>query len=473
MPEPSPYPLLLLLSLLSLQAATVASASEYSGRINLGAYQSKETFTDPVSGSNSNDAQEVLGSAYFDATGIGPFRNEFTLDLRDKYDSFGQVDTGAPRLVTSNEPQLRQLAVKYPYEEGNVFWALGRFPVADAAVLGNDGAELGYKVTQHVSLGLFGGLYPEQREGRTVLVTQEEHQEGLVVTYQEHGTGWDHSTYFTTAFVGRQPVTGSQDPDAPITAPPDATQPVTVAEDEPLDPYVFWYTNLVLQASAATRYTFLSHVDLQPAAHVRNIWASAYHQMNPRLSGNVSLFRIDLTEYERQRDIRDLLPASAYTAGRGEARYKLTRTVQLVGDASAGVRSADNKSHAEANGKIVATSVASGHLSLFAGGGYRKSFISHDQIARAGVSAYASRVEFDLTQQAITEQHDNDETLHPLITDASVSFFLVDAVVTSATVEYAKDERTTITSGLLTLGYRFNSRQLTPVRDRAPALERL
>ena len=43
----------------------------------------------------------------------------------------------------------------------------------------------------------------------------------------------------------------------------------------------------------------------------------------------------------------------------------------------------------------------------------------------------------------------------------------------AATAEYAKDERVTIMSAILTAGFRFGKKQLTPVRDKAPGLERL
>ena len=71
------------------------------------------------------------------------------------------------------------------------------------------------------------------------------------------------------------------------------------------------------------------------------------------------------------------------------------------------------------------------------------------------------------------EHRDSGETLHPLISDLSLTTMLSTRLVGSLTFELAKDEKVLLTSALMTLGYRFGNRQLTPTRERAPRLERL
>lgn len=454
-----------------LLVAPAARAADHYGRVNLGAYQSKETHSTESAGTKSNDQQAALGSFYLDVTKIGPFHNEFTLDFRDRYDSFAARDPDQPRLVEANEPQLRELAVKYPYEAGDLYWSLGRFPVADAAVLGNDGGELGYRVSPTVRLGLFGGLHPEHRDGKTLEIADEDRQEGVYAIYQDRTQSWDRNVYAATSVVARQPVTVATD--EPEAADQDTD---TVAQNYPAVPAknrAFWYTNVVYQPASGTRLTWLSHVDAAPEAHARNLWASYFRQLSPRLSTTVSVLRLDLTEYERQRDIRDSLPASTWTQGRGDVRFKLSKFFLIQGDTAYGTRGLDSKTRAEGNARFVASSLFTGHVSAYAGGGYRKNFESRDTIARFGASFYAPKVEISLNEQYIEERHDDGTTLHPSITDLTLGYLLGEQTLGSLTLEYADDERVTIVSGLLTLGFRFGAKQLTPVRDDAPRVERL
>jgi hypothetical protein len=477
-------------------AAGRAAASESAGYVNLGFYSAKEQLATASADVTSNDYETALGRAYLDVTKIGPYSNEVTFDLRDKYDAYGGVDAYNSRLVAADQPELRQLALKYPYEDGSLYWALGRFPVADAEVLGNDGADLGVRFGR-VKVGAFGGLLPEQRYGRTVQLQKEDHQAGLYAIYQDKGQDkvqdWTRSTYASTAFVLRQPVqaddrqvpTGAaagtiagDQPSPPPGQPETASTtsgvtPVTAAEPPLLKNYVFWYANVQHQPSDRTRLSLVSHVDLQPAGTLRNLWASVSHAATPRLSGTVSALHLDLTEYERQRDLRDTLPASVYNEGRFDARFKLNRYYLVDGDAIAGSRSLDGKQKAAVDGRFVASSLAHGHLQAFAGGGYRTEFIMKDTILKVGATLYARRLELGVTQQFIVENRDSGEVYHPLVSDLSLGFVLANSVLASGDVEYAKDERATIVSGLVTLGYRFGGKQQTPVRSEAPRVERL
>ena len=460
--------------------AAPAAAIDYAGHVNAGVFSAHEKDSTPFTGSDQNDSLAAFGSLYFDAAKIWPYKNQFTLDLRDKYDYFaGALDANGLRLIPSNEPQLRQLAVKHPYDQGSYYWALGRFPIADAAVLGNDGVDVGIKAGAKIKIGAFAGLFPEQRHGQTLQLAKEDHQAGAYAQYQDQGPDWQRSTYASTALVLRQPVSAVQPPGTYIERaqplPDGATTQQSEAADSalPLKNYLFWYSNIVHQPSEQTRFTYLSHVDVEPSVHLRNLWASAYHQWTARFSGTLAALRIDSTEYKRQRDLRDILPASAYTEGRADARFKLDKGLMLEGVSSIGVRGSDQKNAASVNAKLVATNLQKGRFAAFAGAGYRKSFISHDLIARFGASYFTAKVDVDFTQLAMIEHRDNGETLHPLIFDLSLTTMLSTRLVGSLTFELAKDEKALLTSALMTLGYRFGSRQLTPTRERAPRLERL
>lgn len=461
-----------ILALIAATTATVAQAYDYAGRLALGIYQSKEQFTEPSAGSATNDQGKVLASAYLDLTKIGPFSNQITIDFRDRYEQFGAIDAAAPRLIPSNEPQLRQLAVKNPYMSGKLYWAIGRFPVVDAAVLGNDGAEFGYRIAPQFKLGIFGGLHPEHRNDKTLALSEEDQQLGAYLVFDDPGREWTRHMYAATAIVSRTPaVIAAKE----VPADDAELDPVAELENRDADrqPEMFWYTNLIYQPSERRRVTYISHIDLAPTAAARNVWLAWQERLQPRVTGRVSLLHIDLTEYEKQRDIRDRLPGSTFTVAKFNSRFNLNNDYMAEGEVSQGSRGYDSKSRTEFLGKIVAGRLASGALSAFVGAGYRQNFTSKDMILRAGGTYYTKALELSLTQQYLSEARDDGQTLHPLITGVSAGAMLGRNLIASVGGEYAKDEEVTIMSALLTLGYRFTNAHLTPIRSTPPPLERL
>jgi hypothetical protein len=456
-----------------LCSATTATAIDYNGRVSTGVYQSKEEFVEPSAGSVTNDQGKVLASAYLDLTKVGPYGNQITIDFRDKFEQFGAVDEASPRLIASNEPQLRQLAVKYPYMTGDLYWAVGRFPVVDAAVLGNDGAEFGYRVQPRLKLGVFGGLHPEHRDGKTLAVAEEDKQFGAYAVFEERGREWTRNTYVATAVVARQPTiveaAAAEDEDPAAEPTPEE---LAALEAEPQDE-MFWYTNAVYQPSEARRVSVVSHVDFAPASALRNVWASWQERIQPKVTTRASVFHLDLNEYEKQRDIRDRLPGSTYTQAKVTGRFTVNSNLIFEVDLGQGSRGYDSKSKTEVFAKAVMSRLAGGAVSAFGGAGYRSNFTSQDMVFKGGATFYARSFEVSLTQQYISETHDDGRALHPLITGASIGALLGQQVIASAGVEYAKDEEVTLMSGLFTLGYRFTNAQPTPVRRSSPPVERL
>lgn len=455
-----------LLGVLGLVPREEARAVEYYGRAMVGAYQSDETLAEPVEGTDSNDQRALLGRAYLDVTGIGPFRNEFVLDFRDKYDEFGKRDDKRIALTESNEPELRQLAVKYPFEGDRIFWSVGRFPVEDAGVVANDGAEVGYKLTGNWRLGLFGGLIPDATPGKSLTLTPEDREAGAYVTYQSRVKDWWQHAYFANGLVMRQtqeePVvledgtTEEADPDSGL---------VEVTN-------VNWYTQSVYQPSQGTRMTAVGYINLSPAAYVRNFWGSYFRQLLPSFSGTVSVMRLDLTEYRKIRDLRETIGPSGYTQGKVSVLQKLNKRFGVTGDALYGTRE-DGLMKYEAAPGVRATQLLNNRVSAYARGGFRRNFQSRDTFVTLGGDFYARKFELGVTQEYRIENHVDGETLHAIITDVGVSTMVADSLLGSAMVEYAKDENVTITSGLLTLGFRFGSRQMTPFIETARPVERV
>lgn len=443
-----------------------ARAAEYYGRVMVGAYQSDEKEATPVEGTDSNDQSAILGRAYLDVTGIGPFRNEVVLDFRDKYDEFGQRDDKRIALIPSNEPQLRQLAIKYPFEGDRIFWSLGRFPVEDAGVVANDGAEVGYKMTANWRLGLFGGLIPDTAPGESTTVNADDKEVGAYATYQARTKDWWQHSYFANGLVYKDTQ------EEPVILDDGTTEESNPDTGKVSVQNVNWYTQSVYQASQTTRISAVGYVNLSPAAYVRNFWGSYFRQLLPAFSATVSVMRLDLTEYRKIRDIRETIGPSGYTQGKLSVLQKLNKRIGITGDVLYGTREDGLMKYEVAPGARV-SQLANNKLSLYGRGGFRRNFVSKDTFVTVGGDFYAKKFELGLNQEYRIENKGDAGTLHAMITDASVSTMLADSILGSAMVEYAKDENVTIMSGLLTLGYRFGSRQMTPFIDTARPLERI
>ena len=465
-----------LLAMFASVLSTPALAYEYTGRLNLGVYAARENLNTTDSGSRENDAFLTLARAYVDVTRIGSDNLELIVDARDKYDSFGRVEPTLGRLVQANEPQLRQLVLKSPPSSGALYWSLGRFVAADASVLGNDGVEGGYKWNANSRIAFFGSLYPEHRGNRSLKITEEDRQGGAYGVYEDLGRAGESHTYAATSLVMRKAVSDIEsldNPAAPLLGSTLPGQSPTLPPDHPLGNYLFWYTNAIRQYENGQRLSYLSHVDIQPSLRVRNLWASLYEPISPHFIGTLGIIHLNLTEYQRRRDLLDRLPPSAYTQVGGDARWKLSNQYAVVGETSYGIRGNDGKNQVVLGGKVVATGLMRGHLTVFGGAGYRKNFISNDIFTKAGVTYYASSTSISSSAQYTTQNRDTGVKLHPMVIDLEASSMFNRQLMGSIMLESARDEQASVFSVLLSLGYRINHRQLTPMRDTTPRLERI
>lgn len=453
--------------------AAAASAAEHSGRLMLGAYQSQERHKDASAGQSSNDRRDALGRIYFDATGVGPYRNGFTLDLRDRYAEYERVDDERLVLLAANQPRLRQLAIKYPYERDRIFWSLGRMPVVDAGLDGVDGAEFGYRLSTPWRIGGFAGLIPQQESRRLLELATDRRQLGAYATYQRQGRDWFEHTYLANALVMQQApvepeIAATMVPVPPIPE-PDRLTTVTGANEQQTAAH--WFHNGILQLGQDLRVTTLAYLNLAPQAYLRNGNITVAQQMNKLWSANLALLRIDLQEYRRTRALREELAPSDYNQIRSDHKVKLAGGWMLLGGAFYGVRGRDGLSKAQLQAGASVSQLLANRLAASLLAGYRKNFTSRDTFLRLALNAYFNRFELEIDQQLITERHDDGRTLHPSITSLSMGYLINQHILASLGGEYARDEGITIASALATLGYRFASRQLTPVRRKTAPSE--
>lgn len=447
-----------------LAVSSRAYGTDYHSHGLVGFYQSKESVNDGSGAPTANDQAALLGRLYFDATRIGGTKSQFTFDVRDRYDSFGAADRDRPRLVASNEAQVRQLAIKYPMESGNVYAALGRVPIMDAALIANDGIDAAYRVTPHVRIGLFGGYYPEIRYFNQPSPSDEIPQAGFYLIYDDKSPGWEKHTLISTSLVSRHY---------------DAVRTGNTPDDifgDRKNPSLLWFANMVHQASPTTRYTGMVQLDLLPQAFARNIWLGWHSLITSDLSSSLSFVRIDATGYERQRDALDQLQPSVLTRFSGELRQRMNREWTILYDGAFGTRGVDSRTRIEGGIRLVRSGLFKSRLNVYGGGGVRKNYLSQDLIARAGGSYVWRDFDLGVQQQYVTQQREDGETVTSFITDVTGSTLFANNILGTLTVEYAQGNTSRVLSGMAGVGFRLGSGQATPPAQSPippPPVERL
>lgn len=447
-----------------LARAAGAYAADYHSHGLFGLYQSKESVRDGSGASTTNDQAAVLGRLYFDAAHIGGGKNQFTFDVRDRYDSFGAADRDRPRLVASNEAQVRQLAIKYPMESGKVYAALGRVPIMDAALIANDGIDAAYRASPNVRLGLFGGYYPDVRYFTQPSPKDEIPQAGFYLIYDDKSPGWEKHTLVSTSLVSRNY---------------DAVRTGNTPEDifgDRKNPSLLWFANMVHQASPSTRYTGMVQLDLLPQSFARNIWLGWHSLLTTDLSSSLSFVRIDATGYERQRDALDQLSPSVLTRLSADLRQRLGREWTILYDGAFGSRAVDGRSRMEGGIRLLRSGLLKGRLNIYGGGGLRKNYLSQDVLARAGGSYVWKNFDLGVQQQYVMQQRDDGPSVTSFITDVTGSTIFGNNILGTLTVEYAQGNTSRVVSGMAGLGFRIGSGQTTPPAQSPippPPVERL
>lgn len=444
-----------------------AAAADYNGRVQVGVLQSNETYSEGAAGSYANDKRVALGRIYLDGNGIGPYRNKATFDFRDRYDAFGSLDKESLSLVQTNDPELRQLAVQYPYENGDLFWSVGRFPIEDAGVRANDGAEVAFKMSKSFHLGIFGGLVPEFGKGAPFLngPKQTGREAGVYGTLLEKGKDWQDYFNLSSALVFRQYLEDEELDDAEEAAGQTPDQVVVNG--------AYVYFNSAYQPSLRTRLSLVSELGIIPNASLQSGWLNGSHSFTDSLSASAGLSRFDLAAASRLRDMRDALPASAYQEARVGVKQLISQKFSVAVNGLYANRTLDQLSKTEGNVLLTSSRFISNRFSGSFRLGARKNFQSQDQFGRVGLVMYGRTLEAEFGQEFIQELRDDGDARHPKITDASVTVMVDNQLVGSMTVEYAKDEQATLMSGIATIGYRFNSKEMPPIRDQAPDVGRL
>ncbi len=459
---------------------TMINAADYHGRATTGGFISKEKFTEPSAGSDTNDVAVMSNRFYLNVSNIGKKKWGLILDARDKLDYFDKLDKERLTLTQKNEFQLRQLAAKYPNYEGKFYASAGRFQAFDTGAVYVDGLEAGYRVKPTLKLGAFGGFNPA-REGVSYLqFNSDSNIFGGFGIYENRSRKWSRYTYTSNAIIVIPASSSTTEEDTTTTATETTETEETATDDEniyvegaAIQERTYFYNNSVIQWNRNLRFMSLLTYDIAPKSQLQSLWVSIFFRIIKRLNMTISAQRITAIEYARQQDLREELKPSQYDEIKVGLNYRVNRNVSAIFKASQGSRSTDELTRTDVSAGVRVSRLINRRFaaSLFAG--QRANFNSDDTYFRLGTGYYSNKFEVTLDQELGSEKYEDGTERNPKITELNTSVFFSKRFFGTIGAQYLSDEVVTITSALLRLSYRFGNREIAPIRDGAPPRGRI
>ncbi|MBI1860953.1 MAG: hypothetical protein HYR96_08550 [Deltaproteobacteria bacterium] len=412
-----------------------------SGRVTLGAYTGIEQLAESSGGEFRNDVFTASGRFFFRAAEITANRFEFVSDVRDKNDFFGLLDKERLRLTNANTLQLRQLLFRYP---GPTFFTqLGRFAVPEAGAVYTDGVQQGVHLLSSLRGSVFGGLNPKRPEQTYVQYNPDSQVYGVTVSYVPLFIPGKGSIAVDMAGVG------------------------TLVNNQ--TDRLYWYTNSVYQWGPRSRVSLLTYLDFVPNTYLQNGTLNYSQEVRKDLGFGVTLFSIDVLEYQRRQNVREQLTSSPYREANTRVRYEFAPDATLNLTYAFGQRDSDSLQKKEATLELDMNAVFSRRWDFAVSGGYRDNFASYDTFANARINYISNVWEVALEEQLGIENYKGGgPTYHPITTELSISRIIDNSLYGTLSIQDIRDERVQILSTFFKIAYRFGSREIPPLRDGEP-----
>lgn len=420
-----------------------ARADDYTGRIMLGSYLSREDFsTPPLDGQSTNDYLTASGQFFLDVAKMGPSDLDLTIDVRDKNDFFDKLDEEKLQLTGINKLEPYQLSIKDP-RTGGLYWEAGRFGVPEAGSAWNDGAELGetwYGAADRTSI--FGGLNARQPYQSYPTFNPNSPQLGVYNVYQPKFDSWARTFYLSNAVV-------SQMVDGQLTR-------------------LYFYTDTNYQWSASSRVSGMLYLDFVPDVYIQTGLLTYTQLINPRLTTTVSAIALDVVQYSNQQGILERLPSSPYKGATADAREKVSDTAFLDLAGRYGYRTDDGLSMKEVSVGSLFPRLFGDHFQFRDSLIYREDFTAIDKLMRLGVDYYSNAWELSLSIDYGIEYETSSNVEHPVIFDSTLTRYFTKDLFSSLSFEVGENEVVSIYSASIAVGYRFGNRGVAPVHDATP-----
>lgn len=428
-----------------------ASAVNFDGNIRTGVYSSQISIADDTSGNGINNQQIISSRFHLDVSEIS--RNDkVSIDIRDKYDFFGAIDSELLQLESKNTILVRELVYKKPWYNNPLYFSLGRFSLPEANILANDGAEIGYRFNRNNRLSLFGGL-----ADKSIYLPREisEDPEGFDKT--QFGLFW----YFedTSPEMGDSIRVTNAIAKAPTVSLLNASSRL----------YYHHYGLWLLEGD--NRLTSFVDIDLTPNMNLRKLILS-YSLLGNRSQFFANITRLHQDDFRLKREIRYELPASKLNLLSSRFIYRHTRDVssEFVGDVQNRVSDSLNSFDLGYGLRLKDIFTRTSAIGFLAG--YRSHFLSNDMYFKARFDHYQEKFGVHLSNIYRTESYKNGDKLNPLTFNGELSFNLSPSLRGSGALSYTTDEKVDILSFYLALGYNFKG-QTSSFRQEPAEFERI
>jgi hypothetical protein len=423
-----------------------AHASEHFGRISLGAYISTETFSSNTDGAPNNDFASGSGRFFLHVTDMGRGRWDSVADVRDKYDSFGKLNSTQQQLDPVNVLQLRSLNVGNFLSESTWNLMAGRFSMIESGGVYTDGFALQKQFSSSFRMGAFGGLNPYTESDQVVGFNSNANDFGAYLAYQPKSSRPERVFQLTESFVVEQ-------------------------FNSDLD-REFYYQNCYYQWDTRSRVLAISYLDFLPSTRLHTgtlIWDQ---KINEKQNSHLTLLNVDAIGYHRTQNIRETLPSSVYEQGRARWDFLWGRASSFTPSVTYGHREFDGLTKTEARVAFNFNDFKDGKYDATFFLGTRKNFISQDSFAGGSWGFYSRRWEVSGDLEVGQENYPN-VTLHPITGSLNLSFISNKDLFYVFSGEAAHDENVTILAGFFRITYRFGSKETAPLRDGSPRLGNL
>lgn len=430
-----------------------AAAFSVLGNLRVGGYTRAVEFEETSNGDATNDEQVLSAQLKMDITDFDSQNDAFVIDLRDKIDSYGRLDTQNLSLDTYNRFQVRELAFKRPWEDNKFYFTLGRFSLAEANILDNDGGEFGYRFSKQSRLGLFGGMAPKDVITPYYVTPNTDSvnnaQAGLYYSYEKKN-GLERSLYTNNAL---------------------AMGPTYNLTDK--KSHTYFYHMAIWNMTAQNRISSYLQQDFVPKAGLRR--ASLSHSFyNPKFETSLSLIQTNTEDYLIQQDILDSLAPSGEQQLRFDLRHRIFAFLNFDYLLAFSKREADGKAQSEYALGLIVPKLLSNSGSARAQYGIRNNYFSKDRYFRVGYDFWNKFFSASLMHTVIDMEYEDTGLKNTRqVSTVDGGFFLNERVRASVAYQREQDAVLSASALFLMVGYRFGSGPAAPIRTRPAPFEEI
>lgn len=431
-------------------------AMDIKGEARIGIYSRSVTFKGDIlkdtAGETNNDEQVLNTQIKTDIEDINKSKDRALFDFRNKRDNFGKLERENYSLSSYDRRQLRTLAYQRPWEHNRLYFTAGRFPLPEANLIANDGAEVGYRGSKANRYGLFAGqgakdiirpLYVDP-ETRTLPSSQ-----AGVYFAQEEKDGPEESSYMTHALA--------QAPSYELTA--------TEARS-------YYYHQGMWTFGETDRIGSLVHYDVSPKSSLRRAYLSYFRTVDRWRAGGY--FQQTSTEdYLIKQTLQDTLQPSTVRVLDLEWRYRVTQTMAMDASFARATRSADGLSRTEYALGLLFPRLLSDNTSSRLQFGKRSNYQSQDQFIKLGFDYFGKEFSLGLSHLINTQDFSNSPDNKQSISTIDAGIFLSDDIRSALAYEIEKDNKVDAKAFFLMVGYRFGSGSVSGIRTRPARFEEL